>query len=183
MSGDHVESVDLLQRLSAELRDGSARRAARTDLGPAGATRERAPRRSVSPALKVFIEVQEAREQRAYRVHPLDISSTGLGLLHAKFIAPGTDLTVKIPVSEGRTAALRASVVRCELAVGRVHEVGVRFDTPIPALSESPAVPLDLEQVASLAQRLVDVAQAEGCTATVRGIIDELSSLAEPRRG
>jgi CheY-like chemotaxis protein len=60
-----------------------------------------------------------------------NISKGGLSVLHNAFVHPGTECTVQLPKSQGGTLERSATVSRCIHRRGTLHELGLRFSTPI----------------------------------------------------
>ncbi len=60
-----------------------------------------------------------------------NISSEGLGILHNSYVHPGTRCIVFLKHRDGREMPIEASAVRCRHVKGLIHEVGLRFKTPI----------------------------------------------------
>ncbi len=62
-----------------------------------------------------------------------NLSAGGLGVLHSAYIYPGTKCVIRLPNVDGRKIDVPGTVVRCQHAAGVVHDVGIRFTTPIEA--------------------------------------------------
>ena len=62
-----------------------------------------------------------------------NLSAGGLGVLHSAYIYPGTKCVIRLPNVDGRKIDVPGTVVRCQHAAGVVHDVGIRFNTPIEA--------------------------------------------------
>ena len=60
-----------------------------------------------------------------------NISKGGLSVLHNAFVHPGTECTVQLPKTQGGTLERSAIVSRCIHRRGTLHELGLRFSTPI----------------------------------------------------
>lgn len=60
-----------------------------------------------------------------------DLSGSGVGILHNAFIYPGSRCIVHIAVSGKRTTAVPGVVSRCRLTGKGIHEIGIKFRTPI----------------------------------------------------
>lgn len=142
-----MQCVDLLGTASRELADliGAAR--APTPLGnrrPKG----RASRMAYDEQGVLIAALRPAQDQEitAYKVRPLNISSTGVGFLHGAFVYPGTVCSLIARDLGGVPRQLTGHVVRCRLIQGRVHEVGVRFDEPIDLTELVEGATDDLEE-------------------------------------
>lgn len=82
-------------------------------------------------AMLVILNPQEPDKRALFRVAPTNLSTCGVGFLHGAFVYPGTRCDVMLTNLNGQPELIRGVVARCELAKGRVHTVGVRFDEPI----------------------------------------------------
>lgn len=60
-----------------------------------------------------------------------NISGDGIGILHNSYVHPSTRCTVYLKHRDGREIPIEASAVRCRHVKGLIHEVGLRFKTPI----------------------------------------------------
>jgi len=60
-----------------------------------------------------------------------NLSAEGLGILHNAYVHPNTACVVYLRQSDGREAPIEAHAVRCRHVRGLIHEVGIRFKTPI----------------------------------------------------
>ncbi|MFT3685940.1 MAG: response regulator [Phycisphaerales bacterium] len=60
-----------------------------------------------------------------------NISTEGLGILHNAYVHSGTRCVVHLKHLNGHDVAIDASAVRCRHVRGLVHEVGLRFNSPI----------------------------------------------------
>ncbi len=66
------------------------------------------------------------------RVRPRSISATGIAFLHTSFIHADTPCTIHLRLVDGEQVAVSGRVVRCRCVRGTMHDVGMRFDRPIP---------------------------------------------------
>lgn len=71
-----------------------------------------------------------------------NISAGGMSLLHGSFVHIGGKCRIELPTTTGINSFVKGRVVRCRyLGLGTLHEVSVRFDTPInPAAYASAAM-------------------------------------------
>lgn len=60
-----------------------------------------------------------------------NISKGGLSVLHNAFVHPGTECTVQLPKLQGGTLDRSGIVSRCIHRRGTLHELGLRFSTPV----------------------------------------------------
>lgn len=67
-----------------------------------------------------------------FMVKPRNLSRTGLSVLHGGFIHPGTPCVTPLRDLRGEPKPVRGTVVACRHVRGRVHELGIEFDGPIP---------------------------------------------------
>jgi hypothetical protein len=82
-------------------------------------------------AVIVTVYPDDSERRHRYRVKTTNISSTGIGFLHGAFLYPGTPCEIQLITLDGRNESVRGDVVRCEFVQRNVHEIGVRFQTPI----------------------------------------------------
>ena len=73
----------------------------------------------------------ERKGKRTYALIPRNLSSTGISLLHGKFVYGGTNCVVGLRALDGQVVPVRGKVIWCRLVTGRVHELGVRCEDPI----------------------------------------------------
>lgn len=86
-------------------------------------------------AMLVVFNPDNADTRAKFRVIPSDLSTGGVGFLHGAFVHPGTPCHLILSDLLGQSRVVCGVVARCELAKGRVHTVGVKFEYPI-ALDE-----------------------------------------------
>lgn len=60
-----------------------------------------------------------------------NISSDGLGILHNAYVHPGTRCVIHLKHRDGREVPVEGTAVRCRHVRGLIHEVGLRFKTPV----------------------------------------------------
>jgi len=99
------------------------------------------------PNSRVVIADYGATISEGYLAVPFDISSSGMGLLHGRYIHPGSRCRVMLRRRDGEACALVARVVRCSLLRGRAHEVGLLFEEPV-----DPAGFVELDELVSEAE-------------------------------
>jgi len=90
----------------------------------------RLPFRVATVELKL---VHPGQSEATMNVACHNLSAGGLGVLHSAYVYPGTKCVVRLPNVDGRTVDVPGVVVRCQHARGVVHDVGIRFNTPIEA--------------------------------------------------
>jgi CheY-like chemotaxis protein len=64
-------------------------------------------------------------------VRPRDLSSTGMSFLHGNYVHADSRLIVSLRSLSGHASSVTGRVARCQHVRGRIHEVGVRFDTTL----------------------------------------------------
>lgn len=69
--------------------------------------------------------------QTTFVVACRNLSSGGIGLLHSAYVHCGTACIVLLPRADGTTSTVQGTVVRCTHLTGTIHEVGIRFESPI----------------------------------------------------
>jgi len=82
-------------------------------------------------ALMVVIHPDEPLRRGCFRVIPMNLSGSGIGFLHGAFLYPGSVCDIMLTNLEGKAELVRGEIARCELAKGRIHQVGVKFAEPI----------------------------------------------------
>ncbi len=76
------------------------------------------------------------------RVGPRDLSEHGMGFLSGGYLHAGTGIEFVLCLKSGEKIPITATVVRCEHVSGRIHDVGIKFATPVE-MSEVADVILD----------------------------------------
>jgi len=66
-----------------------------------------------------------------FSVLPRDLSRKGIGLVHGRFIYPGTRCEVDLPGLDGKPRTITGRVKYCQHVRGLIHELGVSFDSAI----------------------------------------------------
>ncbi|QDU72337.1 response regulator [Mucisphaera calidilacus] len=65
-------------------------------------------------------------------VLPRDFSAGGISLLHGSFVHTGTRVHIGLFNTQGERHWIVGNVVRCSYFEARVHELGIKFDLPVP---------------------------------------------------
>lgn len=65
------------------------------------------------------------------RVAGRNLSCGGAAVLHNAYVHVGTRGVVQLPVVKGSPRSLDVTIVRCLHRAGTIHELGLKFDTPI----------------------------------------------------
>ncbi len=68
----------------------------------------------------------------SFVVRPRNISSGGMSVLHGSFLYPGARCAIALRTRTGERLLAPGLIVRCRCIRGRVHEVGLAFERPIP---------------------------------------------------
>lgn len=110
-----------------------------------GNERRRTDRVTYSSRPGMMVRVEHlGGSQVTYVVRARNISGTGMAFLHGGFLNPGSGCWLPLVDYRGKSVQVEGNVVRCRHVRGRVHEVGVRFKTPIDLCdflcSDAPAV-------------------------------------------
>lgn len=95
-----------------------------------GAAKRQAPRRVWRKPLKVLV-THPGGGQHTVEVVSRNLSTGGLSFLHNGFLHTGTQCGVQLVTAIGDRVYVRATVVRCRYVAGKLHEVSLRFDTPV----------------------------------------------------
>jgi hypothetical protein len=101
----------------------------REDAGRERRTQERFDYRP-NAGLTVRIE-QPGGSVSTHLVASRNISTTGLSFLHGGFLHIGTRCTVRLIALNDETILTPGKVSRCRSVLGRVHEVGLKFDKAV----------------------------------------------------
>lgn len=64
-------------------------------------------------------------------ITPRNLSVAGLGFLHGGFIHMATECYIELPTLFGDTRRIRGRVRACRHISGRIHEIGLQFDSEI----------------------------------------------------
>lgn len=100
--------------------------------GGRGRERRSEPRRACGAYPVALLEIMHPHGYPGrYRTVVRDISTRGIGLLHGNFVYTGRQCRVTLKGRSGTLVTLAATLVRCQHVEGRVHELGLQFDTPI----------------------------------------------------
>ena len=67
----------------------------------------------------------------AIRAPVRDLSEGGLCFFYGVFVYPETPCTPRLMTVDGEQVLVPAKTVRCSHIKGRIHEIGVRFNSPI----------------------------------------------------
>lgn len=69
----------------------------------------------------------------AITVATSNISKGGIAVLHTAYMHSGIKCQIDIILADGRDFTLHGRVVRCSHMIGRVHEIGIEFDSELNA--------------------------------------------------
>lgn len=99
-----------------------------------------------------------------------NLSRGGAGLLHSAFVHVGTRCTLSVPRLNGGSDDYPGAIARCAHLSGKVHELGVRFESPVRLSDHVQVDPL----VGGASFEKVDPTRLSGSAlAVVAGDIDE----------
>lgn len=99
-----------------------------------GKEQRRHARRPFAGLASVPMEVLEPGTPVArFLVIPHNLSAGGISVLHGVFVRPGTRCAVTLAAAHCGAMRMEGVVVRCRLITGRVHELGIKFETQRPA--------------------------------------------------
>jgi hypothetical protein len=129
---DQQKAVDILRLAEDQVRD-IGRELNREDDGSKGADRRKEGRFSyiVPEGITVEVESLTSGSGRFYRSCPRNISRGGMAFLHGGFIHPGTRCQITLIAIDDEKVTVRATVRACRYIRGKVHHVGVEFETPV----------------------------------------------------
>ncbi len=80
----------------------------------------------VSSGVVLTLMRSDGRRLR-YQVEPVDVSSTGMGVLHNGFIGPNVGCSLVLRTVDGELFEVLGDVARCECLRAPVHFIGIRF--------------------------------------------------------
>lgn len=103
--------------------------ASRADL-PANKRKAKRERFSKRSAL-IFRVAHPGGTEERYLIRTRNLSDTGLCFLHGSFLYPRSECVVTLQSKDRKTIEVSGTVVRCRHITGKVHEVGIKFRTPI----------------------------------------------------
>ncbi len=75
--------------------------------------------------------LEDGGVKRNLSVVPRNLSSEGIGFFHGGFLHTGTKCYVTMRTMQGLARPHKGTIKRCIHKRGRLHEIGVLFDTPI----------------------------------------------------
>lgn len=96
-----------------------------------GVERRQHSRLPLSEQFPLVVRLGAAEDAPYLNVTPRDISSSGLGFFHIAYVHPGTTVQMIMKNREAQAVCIKGAVARCRHVSGRLHEVGVNFDTAI----------------------------------------------------
>lgn len=78
-----------------------------------------------------FVLHPGTEHKQRYLADPMDLSNTGLGLMHGNYVHQGTPCEVSLRTCDGEFLRVSGRVARCDCFCAPVHILGVHFDTRI----------------------------------------------------
>lgn len=140
----------------------------------------------------IILGMDEVMSKPKFLTYPIDLSSGGVGLLHGKFEYNDTRCTVVIPTLEGDLIKHNAQIVRCHHNQKNVHDVGLKFDTPIQIEhyientgKDEVLSNLDLfenEHLVQTSQELMKAIKEKRPTQEIKQLIDKLFAISKDDR-
>jgi hypothetical protein len=121
---DLLRLTEVEKRAALELLDRRA-------LAEPGRASRTAPRHKLVEQDKIIVEFGQADSLVTAYVVPRDVSEGGVSFLHGVFVYSGTACVTLLRTRDKETMLVPGKVVRCTHVTGRVHEVGVKFDSRI----------------------------------------------------
>ncbi|MDX2116758.1 MAG: PilZ domain-containing protein [Planctomycetota bacterium] len=118
-------------RLNEQERRAALETIERRALSEPGRLSRREPRHRLLDVDRLTVDIGTGSSVCTALVVPRDVSDGGLSFLHGVFIYSGTHILIQLKTRDGEQMLVPGKVVRCTHVVGRVHEVGVKFDRPI----------------------------------------------------
>lgn len=96
-----------------------------------GVERRQHTRMPLSEDFPLVVRFEQAEESPYFNVTPRDISGSGLGFFHVAYVHLDTIVQMIMKNRAGEAVCIKGTVSRCRHVSGRLHEVGVMFDTAI----------------------------------------------------
>jgi hypothetical protein len=93
---------------------------------------ERFQFRIIHATLTIFNNLSSTTD---IQVATSNISQGGIAVLHTAYMYPKTRCLVNISLADGRKFKLKGQTVRCSHLIGRVHEIGIMFDSKLDTCS------------------------------------------------
>jgi len=124
------EAKDYLRLTEAERR-AALETIERRSLAEPGRLNRREPRHRLVDLDRLVVDLGNGASAISALVVPRDVSDGGLSFLHGVFVYSGTPVLVQLKTRDGEQMLVPGKVVRCTHVIGRVHELGVKFDRPI----------------------------------------------------
>ncbi len=147
-------------------------------------TRRKDPRFALPDTAVIVDELcQQGAPTQRVLITGRDIGRGGMGFLHNGFLQPGTLCRFAFADADRNAVCERSGVVcRCEYVRGMVHDIGVRFDEPMPitALMQlinragDPCATCKYPALLSLAQEIVELVRNGTPLPQVLGVMEEL---------
>jgi CheY-like chemotaxis protein/HPt (histidine-containing phosphotransfer) domain-containing protein len=81
--------------------------------------------------ISLSVKHPEAKRWQRYLVRPRNISAGGVGFFHGAYLYKGTYCEISLRTRKGEIVEQAGHVVHIRHIVGRIHEVGVAFETPL----------------------------------------------------
>ena len=123
-------------RLSAENKHTLLKQVDTEEATHSGRSRRRSERCPYTPKDPVLMSITSPGQQDTpYRIHVRNISDHGAGIFHSSFLHQDTPVQLTFATDDGETLLVDGHVKRCGFVSGKVHDIGIKFTTPISAAS------------------------------------------------
>jgi hypothetical protein len=121
-----IESIKMRDDVLEKILDGLD-----ADAGPASARAKRAWWRRKYRNTRALLCVYHRERNMTYRVITRNISEGGIGFLHRQMMNVGQQCHIMLQRKDGRWLVIKGVIVRSRHIRGMVHEIGLRFHTPL----------------------------------------------------
>ncbi len=157
-----------------------------------GVERRQHSRLPLSQEFPLVVRLGGGEESPYLNVTPRDISSSGLGFFHVAYVHPGTAVQMIMKNRASDAVCIKGVVARCRHVSGRLHEVGVTFDTAIQvevfvnapsgaAIPSSMATPAEVyKRVTAVSDQLKALAARSASFDSILERVGELAVLLAP---
>lgn len=126
--------VENTLRVSQRELDALLAEASKPSAPSSGSTRRRSRRWSFAGPKAVLTMIDRLGERRHYVAASRNLSTTGIAVVFGMFIHPGTRCLISLRTRSGNPSTHAATVRHSRLMRGRLHDLGIEFDTPINPL-------------------------------------------------
>lgn len=139
-------------------------------------------------APQIFVLHVEASDQtRDYRVLGKNISQGGLAVFHGQVLYPNTRCKLTLRTTAGEAVPVAGVVVYCKHFRARIHEIGLRFDSPVDVtrfVTETPTTEAATEnpqaEMISVARDLLALLQTDPAPGKIKPLLKKLEDMVQP---